>query len=234
MSVDSHKERTIIFNVKNEAVSNSANLQSPQFLSKLIIANKEQLAIDTFYLIMHDRDTLEDGTSKTLHFHLVVKNSAKKGFKTQLQAYEEVFGDYYIMQIEHINSLKSMVRYLIHYDDSEKYQYQEEEIISNDKNLHRFFVEIEEALNECKTVRELMDTAGVELASRYRMIFRDIKEEQRYDLKSVLQQNQILDSKVGELEEKIAKYEKTFKELNELAVLNNYTELINYLNKKKL
>ena len=79
-----------------------------------------------------------------------------------------------------------------------------------------------------------MDTAGVELASRYRMIFRDIKEEQRYDLKSVLQQNQILDSKVGELEEKIAKYEKTFKELNELAVLNNYTELINYLNKKKL
>lgn len=226
---------SVILNVKNglneSAVADSLN---PNSVFNTIIANEQKLAIERFYLIKHDRDILEDKKPKTVHFHLMIENSAKKGFKTQLQALEEVFGKCYIIQLEAVNNFNKAVRYLTHIDHPEKAQYEIDQILTNDIKVQRYFVDVQEAVKLCDTMSDLIDTIGLDQANKYRGLFKDLREEKKSNLVNLLKSQVEIETKLMEYEELFLKYQKVFADLNELAVINNYGELAKYLQKNKL
>ena len=86
-----------------------------------------------FYIVLHDKDTAEDGTPKTPHYHVVIKSSVARQLKTvmketcsALKIPEE------LVSIAPVNDLQQNLRYLVHADDKNKYQYKWENVWSND------------------------------------------------------------------------------------------------------
>lgn len=86
-----------------------------------------------FYIVLHDKDTAEDGTPKTPHYHVVIKSSVARQLKTvmketcsALKIPEE------LVSIAPVNDLQQNLRYLVHADDKNKYQYKWDSIWSND------------------------------------------------------------------------------------------------------
>lgn len=86
-----------------------------------------------YYIVLHDQDTAEDGSPKTPHYHVVIKSSVARQLKTvmketcsALKIPEE------LVSIAPVNDLHQNLRYLVHADDKNKYQYKWDNIWSND------------------------------------------------------------------------------------------------------
>ena len=76
---------------------------------------------------MHDKDIKEDSQEiKKIHYHIVIKTDNA----TTISALSKKLGitDNYI---EKVRNERSMIRYLIHLDDSDKYHYNKDIIKSN-------------------------------------------------------------------------------------------------------
>ena len=73
---------------------------------------------------IHDRDVNADGEPKKAHYHILLSFSSVKSF-TQVKAITDLLNQP-IPQI--CNSKKGQVRYFIHLDNPEKYQYAREDI----------------------------------------------------------------------------------------------------------
>ena len=73
---------------------------------------------------IHDRDVNADGKPKKAHYHILLSFSSVKSF-TQVKAITDLLNQP-IPQI--CNSKKGQVRYFIHLDNREKYQYAREDI----------------------------------------------------------------------------------------------------------
>lgn len=89
--------------------------------------------LGNFYIVLHDKDTAEDGSLKTPHYHVVIKSSVARQLKTvmketcsSLKIPEE------LVSIAPVNDLHQNLRYLVHADDKNKYQYKWDSIWSND------------------------------------------------------------------------------------------------------
>jgi len=78
---------------------------------------------------LHDRDIQADGTKKKPHYHVVFKFSSNKSFE-QVKTLLEPFN---CPIPQKVNSIKGQIRYLIHIDDPDKFQYElsDIEIIGN-------------------------------------------------------------------------------------------------------
>lgn len=88
-----------------------------------------------FAIILHDKDKLEDGTPKKLHWHVSVwfNNAKWSAALAKELGIEHRF-------IQPSNNSTHDLRYLVHADDPDKYQYDKDEIVTN------MSVDIEKAL----------------------------------------------------------------------------------------
>lgn len=95
-----------------------------------------------YYAILHDKDVFDKtGELKKPHYHLLVKldnaisiDKIIKSLLNERGTQEAIENDFSI-----VKSFKGMVRYLIHKDDSDKHQYDMNDIITNDRNLSYYF-----------------------------------------------------------------------------------------------
>lgn len=71
-----------------------------------------------YIYILHDRDVKEDNTLKKSHYHVILyfpNQKSLSSLKSQLKLNDSDFYE--------IKSMSGQLRYLIHYDDDDKYQY---------------------------------------------------------------------------------------------------------------
>jgi len=77
-----------------------------------------------FVYILHDKDVDPDGTLKKPHYHLLLFFDGKKSFE-QIKEITDVLN---APNPQRVKNPKGIVRYLIHMDNPEKYQYKREDI----------------------------------------------------------------------------------------------------------
>ncbi len=75
---------------------------------------------------LHDKDITEDGEIKKPHYHVLLKYPSKKSIQ---QVYSLCFKLGSRVSPEAVESFDGYLRYLIHEDDPDKYQYNKEDII---------------------------------------------------------------------------------------------------------
>lgn len=81
-----------------------------------------------FYLSpLHDKDVDEDGKPKKPHYHLLLKFSSLKS-QSQVQI---ICGAITDVEPIIISNFKMYGRYLLHLDNKEKYQYNQDEVVTN-------------------------------------------------------------------------------------------------------
>lgn len=96
-----------------------------------LIAKLDNLSIPYYATILHNRFSIVEENEKE-HYHIVIafeKVFDKSSVLTMLAEGLGVNSD--IISIDKCSSIKSQVRYLIHKDQVEKYQFDESEIITN-------------------------------------------------------------------------------------------------------
>ena len=86
---------------------------------------------EKYALILHDKDVNEDGEVKKPHVHAVVKYGGKR----TVSSVKNEFAKYGLEKrfVDTCNE-RAMLRYLIHQDNPEKYQYKKSEIDTNMKS----------------------------------------------------------------------------------------------------
>lgn len=98
---------------------------STSYVCDDVLANLDDVFQEWAY-ILHDCDTDENGELKKAHIHWMGKRKTPVTVKTIANALGLAEHE-----IEITKKWKAMVRYLIHADDDDKYQYSAEQITSN-------------------------------------------------------------------------------------------------------
>lgn len=98
-----------------------------------------QTVFDEWAFILHDHDSNEDGTLKKAHLHWVGRFANQRELSTVARKLDLPEHD-----IEVCKSWKKAVRYLVHLDDSEKFQYSHEAVTANFE-LERYFVYMDDS-----------------------------------------------------------------------------------------
>lgn len=79
--------------------------------------------VEAYVSPLHDRDiNPEDGSQKKPHYHVVLVFRGNKSLK-QIQAYSDELSGVKLVKKNIVADKKLMIRYLIHYDNPEKAQY---------------------------------------------------------------------------------------------------------------
>lgn len=89
-----------------------------------------------YAMILHDKDKLENGETKKEHYHVVIhfKNARSRKATAKELGIEEN----YITGCD----LKAQLRYLVHIDDKDKYQYEIDEVEGTLKKLFLDYIEV--------------------------------------------------------------------------------------------
>ena len=177
----------------------------------------------TFYVTnIHDKDTEDNGQPKTMHLHAYIEYPEKEKYTTKNQLTKMTTAlsiKATQISIEGTTNNYLYIQYLAsHKNDADKYHYDHTLVMTNDLttfegryNLEYVRPEDKEKamLKDLLTSKTLIDFAnkhGLEKANKFRNLYKDFKQEQRYDLKSV--------------NEEIERYERAFKQLKE--AIQNY------------
>lgn len=151
----------------------------------------------TFYAcIFHDKD------SKEPHFHYFVSFSNTKDPHLLLEPFR---ADLYTFMVENVRNRKSCLRYLVHADDGDKYQYPLSSVLSNK------IESVERALyqrGKCETsenfLKELFVLNPYELALRYGRDY--IKNFSKYqEFKNLLLAMDLVPQSILETDEQLIK-----------------------------
>lgn len=162
------------------------------------LALLQSLLIKSFYFvatIIHDQwseSELEKKERTTIHLHAYIETEVKYTEKQFLEQLQEIT-KYQAEQItlEGSNNDILLLQYLTHKNDSSKYQFSNDLIITNNLELYNtkyesIYKSKEQRTNEltsdirnCRTLLELIDKQGLETANKYRNIFNQVKTEQR-------------------------------------------------------
>ena len=127
--------------IKNNVRSNkwSVIIQKNDFANGKIITYKNLENIFRFnrlclyWYILHDKDVDDNGLFKTEHYHLILVFNFKSCYKKYVLDYlcDLLNCSSNIISVEPVINLNISLRYLIHLDDEDKYQYDDNEIITN-------------------------------------------------------------------------------------------------------
>lgn len=179
-------------NAKKESTNPSEELMRYQ----AILLSKHNSFVAT---IIHDKDLLENNEVKLIHAHVFLKSVIKQTCKQQLSQLKELLQiNENQIQIQGTNNQYLQVQYLVHKNDRNKYQYNLEEIKTNDERLlidllskeYQSPQEIKDQLQvnvlEAKSFVDLVQRVGLELANKYRSSFNQIKQEQRLNTETLL------------------------------------------------
>ena len=108
------------------------NPEAKCFKQVLSILEEQNNAVYAF--ILHDKDIYEDGTPKLPHYHIYLKYKNARDFETIQNHFQGA-------HIEQANDEKSCIQYLTHKNDENKYQYNPEEVKTNEPNLLEYLKE---------------------------------------------------------------------------------------------
>ena len=180
--------------------------------------------------IIHDKDLTDNGEPKTIHAHAYIETNEKHTKKQFLDMLNEILKiDRQRISVEGTKSNILMLQYLTHKNQPNKAQYEVDRIITNKKELlnERMNTQYKtkeqkqnDLLNDIKTctsVSELAEKQGIETANKFRNIFNQIKQEQKQDYQSLIEQISIYRIILGKIN----------KLLNEPYITNQENELRN-------
>lgn len=77
---------------------------------------------------LHDKDTNPDGTVKKSHWHILLKFGSKKSYRQVDNIVKECLHG---PNPQVVHDLKGMIRYFVHIDNPEKYQYNREDLVEH-------------------------------------------------------------------------------------------------------
>ena len=109
------------------------------------------------HAITHDKDSDENGVVLEAHTHFLVEYDTPR----KLQTIANLFGVEPNF-IEVVKSKKAMLRYLTHLDDSDKYHYEPERVITNSPVAYSDSI-LGQNLSDREIAQYIMDGKGVEL-----------------------------------------------------------------------
>lgn len=96
-----------------------------------------------YIYILHDRDIKEDNTLKKAHYHVLLyfpNQKSLSALKNQLKLNDSDFYE--------IKSMSGQLRYLIHFDDDDKYQYSKDDVFGTRFMLEKFNLSIKNLRSE--------------------------------------------------------------------------------------
>ena len=151
--------------------------------------------------IIHDKDLTDNGEPKTIHMHAYIETNEKHTKKQFIDILSELLQiDKQKISVDGTKSNVLMLQYLTHKNQPNKAQYEVDRIITNNKELlnermNTKYKTKEQKNNDlladitnCKTILELTEKQGIETANKYRNTFNQIKQEQRQDYQSLIEQ----------------------------------------------
>lgn len=140
------------------------------------------------FAIVHDKDSLKDNEPKRAHLHAFIDTIGKYTRRQFLSLFCEILElnlEQVSVDITHNPYLQ--VQYLIHKNDSDKYQYNVDDIFTNNneelsKRLDSEYVDkdavILDDIVNMSTFTAFTQKHGLEVAKKYLSIFKQIKTEQ--------------------------------------------------------
>lgn len=161
------------------------NLILQKFKDYLVTNSKE------YYYIVHDMDKDNNNAYKTIHCHFIYKKKNKTVVATELNNLTMyLFNDMKLRILITIDKLKSYemsLRYLVHRDNAEKYQYKWDSIVSN-VNFNMINAVLEPAPKRVITIEYLIELVkechcdtweiykklGIQDSMKYRGIIKDL------------------------------------------------------------
>ena len=93
--------------------------------------------------ILHDKDTKEDNTLKKAHWHVLLYFPNQKMISSMKKDLGVNDTDFY-----EIKSMSGQLRYLIHYDDEDKYQYSPNDIFGDRFMISKFNLSVKDVSSE--------------------------------------------------------------------------------------
>lgn len=151
--------------------------------------------------IIHDKDLTDNGEPKTIHMHAYIETNEKHTKKQFIDILSELLQiDKQKISVDGTKSNVLMLQYLTHKNQPNKAQYEVDRIITNNKELlnermNTKYKTKEQKNNDlladitnCKTILELADKQGIDTANKYRNTFNQIKQEQKQDYQSLIEQ----------------------------------------------
>lgn len=168
----------------NIVISDKSRVKSPlcEIREKL-----SQLGFN-YYLILHDKDKDLQGETKRAHYHLVITSLKRLRVKQVINYMCDIFStNNENIQIDEVINIVSAVQYLIHMNDCNKYQYEVNEVMTNnEENYQALLLEVPKS-QELTTAMlinyilvdklnrlQLIDSIGIGKYQHYRSTINDI------------------------------------------------------------
>lgn len=162
--------------------------QTMEWLSLYVTSIKTELNAYSYFAIIHDKDTNELGQEKTKHLHLILLSSEKSSGLDILTMLCKLLNCKEVqISIDKVYNIRQDIRYLIHKDQPQKFQYSKNEVITNrkaylwtclddEKEYQTFTIEdCEKAVQlEHLDLIDLMKRYGLEQYKRNRVVMIDI------------------------------------------------------------
>ncbi len=128
--------------------------------------------------IRHDQDVKEDGELKKPHYHFVIKLKnpcTLSALAKRLDVNENM--------LEYVKNVNSSLKYLIHYGDDNKFQYEPKEVDSNsDSFKNRFLDLVTKDIKESDKVLSIYEFInGVKKPINVNMLFKYVQKHNLWD-----------------------------------------------------
>lgn len=140
--------------------------------------------IEYYAFILHDRDFNDEGQVKTPHYHVVLKCNSR-------YAKESIITDFaknlkinrVCVKCKAYHDIYGAVQYLIHQNDTDKYQYKQTDIVSSSNAetevylIGQFEIDINKLIDICigsKSLTEVYSTIGIKNSKLYHWVIKDI------------------------------------------------------------
>lgn len=158
------------------------------WLTAYMLSIRTELNAYSYFAIIHDKDVNEAGQSKTKHIHLILLAKEKCSGLDILEMLCKVLNCKEVqISVDKVYNIRQDVRYLIHEDQPEKFQYSRDEIVTNckaylfdaledEKEYKTFTIEdCEKAVKveHCELI-DLMKRYGLKQYKQYRIVMLDI------------------------------------------------------------
>lgn len=160
----------------------------------LLSSGSSKFLESQYAYILHDKDVDDNGEVKTPHFHLclhTVQQRRKKSVITMLANFLNMPDE--CISVDFSKNWQQCLRYLVHLDDKEKYQYQWKDIECS-KGYEDFVISVlnlddvkpisfQEFIQEFQRYHSLVDLIshiGVKNWNRYRTVARDLMTMTHY------------------------------------------------------
>lgn len=105
---------------------------------------------------LHDKDKYEDGSAKKAHWHVVLMFSSMKSYSQVSEIAERING---AKKPHKVDSIRGQIRYLIHLDAPEKYQYERKDIVCHNGAVVDQYFQLSSA-SRLQALKEIVEFIG--------------------------------------------------------------------------